>query len=170
MDKKVKELIEAAGAWVAICMKQYPDSRFVDDKLVRVCAALSAFEDKDWIIEATAMLHRYCRESERNRDVKELCLIHAGKAIALHELLEKFGAKPKKVEDETPLPCPFCGAAPALIHKPEGPRDACSKIACVNIHCPAQPEICDDRRVVEVEDPKACKAVIISLWNKRTKC
>ena len=44
MNKKVKELIEATGAWVAVCMKQYPDSRFVDDKLVRVCAALSAFE------------------------------------------------------------------------------------------------------------------------------
>jgi hypothetical protein len=44
MNKKVKELIDATGAWVAICMKQYPDSRFVDDKLVRVCAALSAFD------------------------------------------------------------------------------------------------------------------------------
>ena len=44
MNKKVKELIEATGAWVAVCMKQYPDSRFVDDKLIRVCAALSAFE------------------------------------------------------------------------------------------------------------------------------
>lgn len=47
MDEKVRELIDATGAWVAICMKQYPDSRFVDDKLVRVCAALSAFEDSD---------------------------------------------------------------------------------------------------------------------------
>lgn len=118
MDKKVIELIEATGVWVGVCMKQYPDSRFVDDKLVRVCAALSAFKDND----------------------------------------------------KTPLPCPFCGAAPALIHKPEGPRDACSKIACVNMHCPVQPEICDDRRVAGVDDPKACKAVLISLWNKRAKC
>lgn len=47
MNKKVKELIEATGAWVAIYMKQYPNSRFVDDKLVRVCAALSAFGNNE---------------------------------------------------------------------------------------------------------------------------
>ena len=47
MDKKVKELIEATGAWVAICIKGYPNSMAVDDKLVRVCAALSAFGNNE---------------------------------------------------------------------------------------------------------------------------
>ena len=103
MDKKVKELIVATGAWVAVCMKQYPDSRFVDDKLVRVCAALSAFEsdeekdpneEKNWITEATTMFHKYVKESNR-QDLKELTLIYAGKATGLHELLSKFGVAPK---------------------------------------------------------------------------
>lgn len=202
MNKKVKELIEATGVWVAICMKQYPDSRFVDDKLVRVCAALSAFEnskaDKEgksekWIIEATTMFHRCRKESEKYNDVKELCLMYAGKATALLELLEKFGAEPKihhgeclvkeeeeeegddfkginKTEEARPLPCPFCGKTPTIMLQAETKKGAWGKIVCINPACPVNPEICDDRRVTDVEDPKLYKSVIISLWNKRAKC
>ena len=105
MDKKVRELLDATGAWVAVCMKQYPDSRFVDDKLVRVCVSLAAFEngeekdpneEKNWITEATAMFHKYVKESNRQYS-NELTLIYAGKATALHELLDKFCAAPKAI-------------------------------------------------------------------------
>ena len=51
---------------------------------------------KNWITEATAMFHKYVRESNQVYP-KELCLIYAGKATALHELLEKFGAAPKAI-------------------------------------------------------------------------
>ena len=102
MGKKVRELIEATGIWVGICMKQYPDSRCVADELVRVCVALAAFESnkpnqhegKDWIAEATVLFHKYVKESNR-QDLKELTLIYAGKATGLHELLSKFGVAPK---------------------------------------------------------------------------
>ena len=127
-------------------------------------------EEKNWITKATALFYQYREESEKYSDVKELCLMYAGKATALYELLEMFGAKPKKTNDEIPLPCPFCGKIPTLTLQPESKGGAWGKIACINPQCPTQPEICDDRRVVNVEDPKLCKSVIISLWNKRAKC
>lgn len=50
---------------------------------------------ENWIAEATTMFHRYRKDSERYSNVRELCLVYAGKATALYELLEKFGAAPK---------------------------------------------------------------------------
>lgn len=50
---------------------------------------------EDWIVEATSMFHHYRKESEKYRDVKELCIVYAGKATGLHELLEKFGVAPE---------------------------------------------------------------------------
>ena len=49
----------------------------------------------DWIEVATNMYHKAIAEAtkynEVHEDIKELCFIHAGRAIALSELLEKFG-------------------------------------------------------------------------------
>jgi len=48
---------------------------------------------KLWIQEATEMFYAYRDEAKRS-DIKELQLINYGKAVALSELLEKFGHKP----------------------------------------------------------------------------
>ena len=37
----MKQLIQAAGKWVGICMKDYSDSRAVPDDLVQLCVELS---------------------------------------------------------------------------------------------------------------------------------
>lgn len=50
---------------------------------------------ENWIVEATSMFHHYHKESEKYKDIPELCLVYVGKATGLFELLEKFGATPE---------------------------------------------------------------------------
>lgn len=66
------------------------------------------------------------------------------------------------------LPCPFCGAYPEIIPlDADDPGIICGKIVCLNPQCPAQPEICDDRRLSGIENSESFKSVLISLWNTR---
>lgn len=56
----------------------------------------------DWKVEATKMFHDFQKKAEEYGEtagvqdgIRDLVLIFGSKAVALSELLEKFGAKPE---------------------------------------------------------------------------
>lgn len=71
--------------------------------------------------------------------------------------------------EPTPLPCPFCGKYPKIHLQAESVGGAWGKIVCDNPLCLVKPEIYDNRRVTDFEDPRDWKNVIISMWNERAK-
>lgn len=48
-----------------------------------------------WITEASIMYYQAHENWEKYKDTVELRFVYAGKASALYELLDKFGAKPE---------------------------------------------------------------------------
>lgn len=66
----------------------------------------------------------------------------------------------------TPLPCPFCGAAPVVLPKePEVDGDGWGAVACVNARCHAQPMV--KKRNVRLDNSAGHKRIAIRKWNQR---
>lgn len=68
----------------------------------------------------------------------------------------------------SPLPCPFCGKAPAiqpLVPSEEG--DAWGRVECVNGRCPVQPSCRDGARQSDMRGPGAYIDAAIRRWNRR---
>lgn len=67
-----------------------------------------------------------------------------------------------------PLPCPFCGKPPQVF--PENPAEegnAWGAVACVNVRCPAQPEVFDGSQQADDRGSAAYKRLAIKRWNRR---
>ena len=68
----------------------------------------------------------------------------------------------------TPLPCPFCGKTPKVFpSRPELDGNAWGAVRCINIRCPAMPNVNDGSRVSDERGSDAYKRLAIKRWNRR---
>lgn len=67
-----------------------------------------------------------------------------------------------------PLPCPFCGALPALNPKdPAREGNAWGEVRCVNSQCLVKPKVDDNEIVADDRGTPAYIEAAILNWNKR---
>jgi len=64
--------------------------------------------------------------------------------------------------------CPFCGVVPQI--EPQNPKvegNAWGRVKCINLNCPAMPEVLDGEMVSDDRGSEKYKKAAIRRWNRR---